>query len=173
MKNITAPRPNLNPRSLPTLALAGRAVLTFRNIATGNHFTAKIRQKSDKKDRKVKLPVYNVWISLLGDHETRMRYAGMIFTDGPMRIWVSRDISPNEQLAQVFRWMVGAIQNPDILRGKVALFHEGRCCHCAMPLTHPESVYTGMGPVCLKHLEAAMREQNVEIREVFAPVEQV
>lgn len=176
--NHAAPRPNLNPKALPTLALAGRAVLTFRNIEKGTHFTVRIRQKRDKKDRKIKLPAYNVEISLLQDGVQRYRYAGMIFTDEPqIRIWIARELNPvrpnDARLIEVFRWMIRAIQNPEILRGRVGLFHEGRCCHCSMPLTHPESVYTGLGPVCLKHMEAQLTRENVRIAEVFAPVEQI
>jgi hypothetical protein len=153
-------------------------VLTFRNIEAGTHFTARIRQKRDRKDRKVKLPAYNVEISLLQDGIQRYRYAGMIFTDEPeLRFWVSRDLNAanrdDARLIAVFRWMVQAIKNPEILRGRVGLFHEGHCCHCGMPLTHPESIYTGLGPVCLKRMESSLTRQNVIIAEVFAPVEQI
>lgn len=174
----SAPRPNLNPMALTTLALAGRAVLTFRNNVAGTHFTARIKQKRDKKDRKVKLPAYHVELSILQDGVQRYRYAGMIFTDQPqIRLWVSRDLnSANEndaRLIAIFRWLVAAIQNPMPLRGRVGLFHEGHCCHCGMPLTHPESIYTGLGPVCLKRMQADLARQNMSISEIFAPVEQI
>lgn len=164
------PRPNLNPASLPVLALAGRAVITFRNIKTGSHVTIKIKQARAKHDRKIKLNHYHVAISLLGDNDQGMRYAGMMFPKENFRIWIARQVSPNEQLAQVFRWLVKAIQNPESLRGKVHLFHEGRCCKCGQTLTHPESIYTGIGPVCKKNLEKQYAEQNVDISEVFAQV---
>lgn len=181
MTKSIAPRPNVNPLALPILALAGRAVLTFRNFETGSHFTAKIRQRHDKKDRKVKLLAYNVDISLLGDKRMGMRYAGMIFTDGPIRMWVSREVDANDQLARVFRWMVGAIQNPAVLRGtpsasdglihnRVGLFHEDHCCCCGLPLTHPESIYTGLGPVCLKRKAEQMKSDNIDITAFFEPV---
>lgn len=175
MKTST-PRPNLNPLALPTLALAGRAVLTFRNLETGTHFTARIRQKRDKKDKKIKLPAYNVELAILNDGISRYRYAGMIFTDQPeIRIWIDRKLNPaNEndaRLIAIFRWMIRSIQNPIQLRGKVGLFHEGRCADCGMPLTHPESVYTGFGPVCFKRLQSS--RQDVNISELFAPVDQI
>jgi len=166
MKNL-APRPNMNPRALPILALAGRAVLTFRNLESGTHFTVKIKQLRDKKDRKIKLPIFYVHISLLGDGVQRYRFAGTMFSDN-FHIKLGRDVEANSQLARVFRWMVGAIQNPEVLRGRVGLFHEDRCCHCGLPLTHPESVYTGLGPVCLKNMRAA--NENVDIAQFFEPV---
>ena len=170
--NITAPRPNLNPRALPVLALAGRAVLTFRNLETGSHFTAKIKQLHDRKDRKVKLPIYYINIALLGDGVARYRFAGTFFSD-TKNYKLGKGINPNDQLARVFRWMLGAILNPEVLRGRVGLFHEGKCCCCGLPLTHPESVYTGMGPVCLKREEAKMKLENVDIASFFEPVTQI
>jgi hypothetical protein len=171
MTRSLAPRPNINLRALPVLALAGRAVLTFRNLESGSHFTVKIRQKHDKKDRKIKLPAYNVEISLLGDGETRFRYSGMIFTDKPqLRGWVARTVKPGEQLDRVFRWLLGAIVNPEVLRGKVGLFHEDKCCCCGLPLTHPESIYTAMGPVCLKRKEAELAGKNIVVADLFEQV---
>lgn len=178
-----APRPNLNPLALPTLALAGRAGLTFRNVETGTHFTAKIKQLRDKADRKVKLPIYYVHISLLNDGVTRMRFAGTLFSTD-MRIKLANGLRPDDRLAVVFRWLVGAIKNPVSLRGifdptkgrtvnRVGLFHENRCCHCGLPLTHPESIYNAYGPVCFKALEARLAAEGINVAEMFAPVEQI
>lgn len=165
----TAPRPNMNPLSLPVLALAGRAVLTFRNLERGTHFTVKIKQARDRKDRKIKLDHYNVTISLLGDKTQGMRYAGMMFPKENFRIWVARGVQHDDQLAIVFRWLVNAIRNPESLRGKVHLFHENKCCQCGQPLTHPESVYTGIGPVCMKRLASQYANTDINIAEVFQP----
>lgn len=181
-----AARPNVNPRALPILALAGRAVLTFRNDDAGTHMTVKITQKRDKHQRGedgklVKLPVYRVFISLLGDGVQRMVFAGMFFTDQPtIRIWVDRKLDQNGRHARALRWVAAAIANPEILRGKldehgrrknrVGLFHENRCCCCSMPLTHPESIHTGMGPVCLRRKAEQMSRENVDILQLFEPV---
>jgi len=177
-----APRPNVNPMALPVLALAGRAVLTFRNVDAGTHFTVKIKQARDKRDRKIKLDHFHVSISLLGDKTQGMRYTGMLFPKENFRIWIARNVQSNEKLAIVFRWLVNAIRNPQILRGVVDqttgrkvkvvhLFHENNCCHCGMPLTHPESIYTGIGPVCMKHLQNQFSNTDVNLTEVFAPIE--
>jgi hypothetical protein len=181
----SAPRPNLNPLALPTLALAGRAVLTFRNVESGTHFTARIKQRTSKQDRKVKLPAYNVKISMSGDHETGFRYVGQIFTDDPstLRMWVARELKNDDPIVSIFSWMVGVIANPIVLRGtpskvdglvhnRVHLFHENKCCHCGLPLTHPESVYTGIGPVCMKNLERELAAKDIKVSEIFAPTNQ-
>jgi hypothetical protein len=73
--------------------------------------------------------------------------------------------------------MVGAIQNPTVLNGvpgtganRVTLFHEDVCVCCGLPLTHPISIYTAMGPVCLKRKEAELAGRNVVIAELFETV---
>ena len=137
MNHKAAPRPNVNPLALPVLALAGRAVLTFRNVDTGTHFTVKIMQARDKQDRKIKLDHFHVSISLLGDKTQGMRYVGMLFPKENFRIWTARGLRSDDQIVIVFRWLVNAIRNPEILRGKldeatgrkkntVHLFHENK-----------------------------------------------
>jgi len=166
-----APRPNVNVKALPVLALAGRAVLTFRNQETGTHMTVRIKQWRDKQDRKVRLPIYSVEVSLLGDRRSGYEYAGTLFSD-TMRVKPGRGVSFDSRLGRVLVWLVAAIQNPEPLRGRVALFHEGRCCECGMPLTHPESINTALGPVCMRRIEERLRRDGgkVNIAELFATV---
>jgi hypothetical protein len=166
-----APRPNVNVRALPVLALAGRAVLTFRNVQTGTHMTVKLKQWRDKQDRKVRLPIYSVEISLLGDRRSGYEYAGTLFSD-TMRVKLGRGVTLDSRLGRTLTWLVAAIQNPEPLRGRVALFHEGRCCECGLPLTHPESINTALGPVCLKRVEARMLREGgrISIAELFESV---
>ena len=51
------------------------------------------------------------------------------------------------------KFVSNALKTPSIIREKGAsVYHEGRCCRCAMPLTHPDSIVLGVGPDCLKHM---------------------
>ena len=168
MTNHRAPRPNLNPKSLPTLALAGRAVLTFRNLEAGTHMTVKIKQLTDKRDRKIKLPIYYVFISLLGDSRQGYEFAGTLFSE-TMTISLGRKVAETSRLANAFRWVLASIKNPAILTGRVGLFHEGRCCACGLPLTHPESINTALGPVCFNRMVASA-SRNLNVAESFAPI---
>ena len=164
------PRPNLNPLALPKLALAGRAVLTFRNLAEGTHMTVKIKQLRDKDDRKIKLPIYYVDISLLNDGRQSSQFAGTLFSES-MHVKLGRNVRPDSRLARALGWVVAAIKNPEILRGRVGLFHEGRCCACGLPLTHPESIHTALGPVCLERMLNSSNSGDFNLTEVFSPVE--
>lgn len=166
-----AARPNVNIKALPVLALAGRAVLTFRNQETGSHMTVRLKQWRDRQDRKIRLPIYSVEISLLGDRRQGYEYAGTLFSD-TMRVKPGRGVELDSRLGRVLVWLIAAIQNPEPLRGRVALFHEGRCCECGLPLTHPESIHTALGPVCLKRVEARLQREGgkVNVAELFESV---
>lgn len=141
-------RSNVNPLSLPRLFFAGRAVLTFFNPATEKHITVHVKQARDKKDRKVRLPIFFVNISLLGDKEQGMVFAGTIFQD-TMTYKPAKNLLPNSQLAQVFNFVLNAVAHPHLLRTKgISLLHEGRCCRCGLPLTNPQSIERGLGDDC-------------------------
>ena len=152
-------RSNVAIKALPTLFFAGRAVLTFENLEAGTHMTIKVSQARDKQDRKKLLPLFHVNVSLLGDRIASYRYAGTVNTEEG-NWYLSRKVSPTEQIAQVFRWLKSVTADPETLRGKVNLYHEGRCCKCGLPLTHPESISTAIGPHCLKHMMATQQDFN-------------
>lgn len=143
----------VNPLRLPELFFAGRARLTFRNQEKGTHMTVHVKQAKDKRDRTKKLPIYFVSVSLLGDGDTGYIFAGTLFTDSGT-VKLARDISWNDRMGQVVRFIVSALKNPEILIEKnVALFHEGRCCRCGLPLTNPESIDRGLGDDCYGKVE--------------------
>jgi hypothetical protein len=156
-------RSNVNPLALPTLFFAGRAALTFRNTEKETHMTIKVKQARDKFDRKKKLPIFFLSVSLLGDRNTGYIHAATIYQD-TMNIKLSSSAQNNEQLLKVVQFIWNALANPQILKDKkVALLHEGRCCRCSMPLTHPESINTGFGPDCLEHILAG----GIKVDQLF------
>ena len=145
-------RSNVNPLTLPRLFFAGRATLTFFNPSTDNHITIKVKQARDKNDRKVRLPIFFVAISLLGDKEQGMIFAGTIFQE-TMTAKLGRQVNPTSQLARVFAWLFKVVNNPTLLRTQgVSLLHEGRCCRCALPLTNPQSIDRGLGDDCYSYV---------------------
>lgn len=157
-------RSNVNPLALPHLFFAGRAVLTFRNNDKDTHMTVKVKQATDKNDRKIKLPIFFVSVSLLGDRQTGYVFAGTIFKD-QMICKLHRDVPSESQLGKVMLFIMNSLENPQILRDKkVSLLHEGRCCRCAMPLTHPESINTGFGPDCL---QTVLSQTQLKVDDLF------
>jgi hypothetical protein len=133
--------------------------------------TVKIRQWRDKRDRKVRLPIYSIEISMIGDRRTGYEYAGTLYSD-TWRVKLGRGIQWESRTGRALAWLLAAIRNPEPLRGRVGLFHEGRCCECGLPLTHPESINTALGPVCLKRVEARMIAAGgkLQVAELFETV---
>ena len=119
-------RSNVNPLTLPQLFFAGRALLTFHNQESGGHMTVKVTQAKDKNDRKKRLPIFFVNVSLLGDGAQGFRLAGTIVKD-TMTFRPGKDVQAGD---------------------KIALLHEGKCCRCALPLTNPASIERGLGDDC-------------------------
>lgn len=160
-------RSNVNPLRLRELFFAGNSTLTFRNSATGTHMTVKVRQAKDKEDRKKKLPIFFVNVSLLGDQTTGFVFAGTFFTD-TMTLKLSKHAPSESRLGKVMTWLFHAVQKPQVLRDKgVTLLHEGRCCRCALPLTHPESINTGFGPDCL---EMVLAQSQLKAADFFEKI---
>jgi len=150
-------RSNVNPLALPTLFFAGRAVLTFRNTEKETHMTVKVKQLKAKNDRKIKLPIFHVFVSLVGDRESRYVFAGTIFQEN-MVCKLHPNVPSDSQLGRVMGFLMNALENPQMLKDKkVSLLHEGKCFRCCLPLTHPESINTGFGPDCLRLVLASTR----------------
>jgi hypothetical protein len=140
----------ISPFLLPDLFFAGRAVLTFNNENKGTHMTVKIKQARDKFDAKKKLPIFFVYISLLGDGEQGMIFAGTIFKESG-HVKLGAKVHPTSRLARAMAFMSAALKDTSILKKhNVTVQHEGKCATCAMPLTHPSSIPVGFGPDCLK-----------------------
>ena len=140
----------VSPFLLPDLFFAGRATLTFNNETKGTHMTVKVKQALDKQDRKVKLPIFFVSISLLNDGDQGAIFTGTIFHNN-MTYRLAKGIDPASRLGMAMAFLMAAVKDTSVLdRYNVTFQHEGKCCSCSMPLTHPASIPTGFGPDCLQ-----------------------
>ena len=121
--------------SLPFL-LGGKATFTLRSVATHRRFTYKIEGKA-KGDK-----FYRV-IVLTG---IRYLYLGCIVGE---RYVPDQDynICRGALSRKAFEWFYGrALKKMDLT--KLELWHEGKCSKCGRGLTDPDSIKTGLGPVC-------------------------
>lgn len=51
-----------------------------------------------------------------------------------------------------FKWIVRRLAAGMDLTQDVEIWHDGRCGKCGHPLTVPESIETGLGPICAQNL---------------------
>lgn len=123
-------------------ALAGRARLTLVSQRTGARFTYRIVQGDGSAS--------HLWfVSLLTgpDNGNDYQYLGTIFNCATYRHGRKSRVGQDAPSARAFAWAW-----PFIYCGETPpaceIWHEGRCGRCGRALTVPESIASGIGPVC-------------------------
>lgn len=123
---------------------AGKVTLTLRSTRTGARLT--YQASPVKRDE-------NAWfLGLLTgpDNETSYSYIGMIRRDpetGALRVHGTRKGRPDScPSLRGFGLLVRDL--PRTVHQGIEVWHSGRCLRCNRTLTVPESIETGLGPVC-------------------------
>ena len=144
--HIEDPTPSqLSNGSISKFALAGNAIFTLKNTATGNRFTFKIRQP------KASTPWF---VSVLtgSDNTSDYTFVGTIF-DGhtnPKYYHGKRStIDQEAQSARTIAWFLGQLFNNKTLPSSIEVWHAGKCGRCGRILTDPMSIQNGIGPICI------------------------
>ena len=127
--------------------LGGRAVFTLENAKTGNRFTYRVSLAPETIPGKVR--PYFVAVLTGPDNTANYQYLGCIWDKAnPRYIHGAKSrVSSEAPSAKAFAWFVRRGIGTHLPEG-VTLYHEGRCGRCGRALTVPESVRTGMGPIC-------------------------
>ena len=136
------PRARLAPGHERGFMLAGRAVFTVLNTATGNRFTFKITTATPSP--RYPVPAWFVGVLTGPNNEGDYRYLGMI-RGGQFQATARTAVATGAPSFMAFNWLW---RHVDALPASVEIYHEGRCGRCGRALTVPESVVTGLGPVC-------------------------
>jgi hypothetical protein len=133
---------------------AGRSVFTLENKETLNYVTFKFKEL--KKNYKVVPGIFVVECKVLGDNDHGYKFLG--FLDLNDRKFRRRFWDHNFVGYKTLFWL---LQNLEVIEkfDNLAIYHEGRCCKCGMPLTVPESIDSGIGPECNKR----MLEKSISI----------
>lgn len=145
---------------------AGRAIFTIRSQTTGTRFTYKVIKPKKEHHKNPRFPYNdNVWFVMVlygPDNNSMYRYMGCIYRIIEESVaypgckitkWefkttkgTSLDILSSKS-CQAFDWvykhLVGGKLSP-----KVEIWHSGCCGACGKLLTVPESIASGIGPVC-------------------------
>lgn len=132
-------RGNLAPGKRKAYALAGNATLTVENPKSGNRFTYQLRQSEPKPGQ---MPVWFVALLTGPNNERDWRYLGTIFADG-FRLTRKSCAGRDAPSVVAFQWF--SVRWED---ARVSVWHEGACGRCGRKLTVPESIASGIGPVC-------------------------
>lgn len=131
--------------------LAGRAHVTFQSRRTGTRFTYAIKKSDPARNDTPRAtwrfegpPTHVVAVLTGPDHYT---YLGCIFPGQRFAHGRKSRISKTAPSSVAFAWAWARLAS-GWLPGGLAVYHEGRCGKCGRQLTTPESIETGLGPVC-------------------------
>lgn len=121
-------------------ALAGEAVFTLESARTGNRLTFKVQQPDPEQPHFVKV--------LTGSNNVKdFTYLGTIFSGSTYRHGFRSRISLDALSEKVFSYFWRHLIVGD-LTDELRVWHEGKCGRCGRSLTVPESIESGIGPVC-------------------------
>lgn len=124
--------------------LAGAATVTLRSPKTGARYTYKVEAK-DAND-----PSQPYFVKLLcgADNEGDFIYLGYLRDASDDLRWSKKSCREREAPSFLaFGWVLRRLREGGGLHG-VEIWHEGTCGRCGRKLTVPESIETGLGPVC-------------------------
>jgi len=134
----------MNNEQIKTFIRGGKATFTLESIKTGKHYTFRAN-KVEKDDGGAV-----IFVSLLTAPE-EYNYLGTIFVDadGGMVYRATAKSPDNPKLHAVVKFLLGNLNFDTDMESRGMIFrHEGTCCRCGRPLTTPESIDAGIGPVC-------------------------
>jgi hypothetical protein len=153
----TLPRAELrSPEPTIRFMLAGNAHVTFQSLKTGTRFTYRVVAAPDRESGptlsgRPASPVSHFVHVLTGpDH---YEYLGCVYERRMYRHGRRSRVGTSAKSAVAFAWCWARLTGgrmPETL----GVYHEGRCGACGRRLTTPESIESGLGPVCMKKVSA-------------------
>jgi hypothetical protein len=135
-----------SPEAALNFMLAGNAIVTLRSQKTGNHYTYKIRSFPNADPKQL---TYKVLLLTGPDNENDYSWLGRIVNGQFYLTRRSREMGLTEMTPSVkaIIWVLINLSHNQ-MPAMLEILHEGRCGRCNKVLTVPESVLTGLGPIC-------------------------
>jgi hypothetical protein len=129
-----------DPAAIRRFATAGRARFTLVSERTGQRFTYRVTAKKGSPDF--------FFVSLLTGPENSSDYTYLgCLTGGRFTHDRRLRIGADAPSRRAFTWFWGRVgaghEAPEC-----ECWHEGRCGKCGRALTVPESIASGLGPIC-------------------------
>ena len=139
--------------------LSGKASMTLQSVPTGKHYSYKIVRAKPRPYESPSVPL-RWWVSLLTGPDNSTDFQGKIgqlvqARGGSIRYARHRGVKLKAEAQPIagFVWMLDQLvedTNSSQLKldEQILIYHSGRCGRCGRKLTDPESIRTGLGPVC-------------------------
>lgn len=146
----------LSPSAVLTYLLAGKATLTVLNRKTGIRHTYKVSAPGDSAADRDKAGILFVNVLTGPENTTNYTYAGIVFRDSAtFRNTAKSKISENAPSVLGFKWILARAKSSTLHDfPHVEVYHHNHCGKCGRVLTVPESITSGLGPVCARRMAA-------------------
>lgn len=126
---------------------AGKAIFTVENN-NHEHYTYKVKKGRASPQQTFVDPPLFVNVKTSSDGYT---YVGML-VNNQIRLTHKSKMTYDSRCVKVFNWTMKILNQEKQLPPGYSIQHEGLCCKCGLPLTDPESIRLGIGPICRKML---------------------
>lgn len=136
-----------------TFIAAGDAIFTLTKLADGQRYTFRVTTKEAQGDR----PAITFGYLLTGPNNLHdYTYMGVVdLRAGTLHLTRKSRYADDTAPVKGLRWVLArAWAGRDLPEGWTVQ-HEGRCGACGRTLTVPESIESGLGPICAGRLGLA------------------
>lgn len=144
----TEPRAKLESvDQIKAYVFAGHATFTLVSRKTGARFTYRVTRAPGEDNGRP----WFVAVLSGPDNAEDYSYLGCLWPTASSPHYKhgrKSHIEPEAPSAKGAAWFFGALEAGGLNLAQVEVWHEGRCGRCGRVLTVPESVATGLGPVC-------------------------
>ncbi len=138
-----------NVEDIKTFLIGGNAILTLESKPTGRWFTYKIK-KSKKSD---KTSPFFVSVLTGSDNQSSYSYMGVIFNNDKLNFSLTKNskIGKDALSYKAFSFFFNLLLENKI-HEDMNIYHRGICSVCGRLLTQPESLKSGIGPICSRRV---------------------
>lgn len=170
--NLHFPQILENPQMVQQYAVAGNSTFTLKSLATGQHYTFRVRAP-ERKEGQPEPQIRFVAAMHGSDNENSFKYLGTIYPEGNYSHGRKSSISQDAPSAKAFRWFWAHVR-ADVMPPKCEVMRSNTCCRCGRKLTNPESILSGIGPECAEKIGGYtvgvdhVSSENREIQERVA-----
>ena len=140
--------------TLRSFLTAGDSTFTVTSVKSGTRYTYRVAE-GNPSGRTAAERQYFVSVLTGPDNRDNYSYAGMLFDAAGTLKPVQTKGSKLPALAPSwmgFVWLVHRINAMQDLGASAEFDPMGKCGRCRRPLTDPESIRTGLGPICREKL---------------------
>lgn len=138
----------LSSAAVPAFMLAGKALLTLSNTATGSHHTYKLQAPGKTAEERDSAPILFVSVLTGPENTSHYTYIGILIRQsGQFRTTAKTRLPSGDKRVLGFEWLARNAARTDAFPS-VEVRHHNHCGKCGRVLTVPTSIDTGLGPIC-------------------------